>query len=92
MPRWPAKILRHPFRSLAPVALFALAPKCAVCVLAYAGVGALLGIRGSQLCGATGGPMDSWAASLALFGVSLGAVGWLAALRQRRSAKRSRAS
>jgi len=60
MPRWRAEFLRRPFRSLAPVALFALVPKCAVCVLAYAGVGAALGLGGPEICGGTLQPSFSF--------------------------------
>lgn len=37
---------------LVPAALFAVAPKCFLCVLAYAGLGAALGLGGPELCGA----------------------------------------
>jgi hypothetical protein len=76
MPRWLAEVLRRPFRSLAPVALLALLPKCAVCVLAYAGLGAALGLRAQRICGATAGPVAWWVPSLALFAVSLGFLGY----------------
>lgn len=39
-------------RWLFPAALFALAPKCLVCVLGYLGVGAALGLVGPEFCGA----------------------------------------
>jgi hypothetical protein len=78
MPRLPAEIRRHPFRSLGPVALLALAPKCAMCVLAYAGLGAVLGLRGAEICGAGAGPTGGWATALALCGAGLGIAGWLA--------------
>jgi hypothetical protein len=55
-------------RWLAPAALLALAPKCLVCVLAYAGLGAALGLGGPEICGASAGSPGSWAASLAWLG------------------------
>ena len=39
---------------LIPAALLALTPKCILCVLAYADIGAALGLGGTELCGATG--------------------------------------
>ena len=42
---------------LFPAALLALAPKCVLCVLAYAGLGALLGLSGPELCGGTADPV-----------------------------------
>lgn len=43
---------RSPFRWLAALAALALAPKCALCVLAYAGVGtAALGLSRVEMCG-----------------------------------------
>ncbi len=45
---------------LIPAALLALAPKCVLCVLAYAGLGAALGFGGPELCGATGDATISW--------------------------------
>ena len=58
-----------------PAALFALAPKCALCVLAYAGVGAALGLGGQEFCGA---PAKPWAWLLPVVGAALGAIGFLA--------------
>jgi hypothetical protein len=85
MSRWLAEILRRPLRPLASVALLILAPKCAVCVLAYAGIGAALGLRGQEICGAAVGSESPWASSLAVFGVALGIVGLLASLKRRRN-------
>ena len=45
-----SEILR---RWLLPAVLLAAAPKCVLCLLAYAGVGAALGLGGSEMCGAT---------------------------------------
>jgi hypothetical protein len=38
---------------LLPAALFAVAPKCLLCVIAYAGLGTALGLGGPELCGST---------------------------------------
>jgi len=81
MGKWPAKVLRLSLRSLAPAALVALAPKCVLCVLAYAGIAAALGVRSPEICGEAIGPWDRWAPSLAAFGVALGVVTLLAVLR-----------
>jgi hypothetical protein len=43
-------------RWLIPAALLAVAPKCLVCLAAYAGVAAALGLGGAELCGATTEP------------------------------------
>jgi hypothetical protein len=39
---------------LIPAALLTLAPKCVLCVLAYAGLAAALGLGGPEICGASG--------------------------------------
>jgi len=46
-------VLRRPLRWLSAVAIFAFVPKCFVCLAAYAGVGALLGVKlgGPEICG-----------------------------------------
>jgi hypothetical protein len=72
-----AKIVQRPHRWLAVVAFLALMPKCVLCVLAYAGIGAALGL-GAELCGAPGSVKDAWPWSLALPGIALGFVGCLA--------------
>jgi len=41
---------------LIPAALLAVVPKCMLCLLAYAGIGAALGLGGPELCGATTEP------------------------------------
>jgi len=45
---------------LIPAALLALTPKCLLCVLAYAGLGAALGLGGPEICGATSGTTGHW--------------------------------
>ncbi len=64
---------------LIPAALLALTPKCALCLLAYAGLGAALGLGGPELCGGAAS-VGSSGLPLAL-GVVLGAAGL--ALRRR---------
>ena len=70
---------------LLPAAL-AFAPKCLLCVLAYAGLGAALGLGGREWCGApAAGSSAVGATSLAWLGVAsiLGMVGFLANRRHR---------
>jgi hypothetical protein len=57
-----------------PAALLALAPKCLLCVLAYGGLGAAIGIGAPELCGAPAAAPASWAASLAWLGVAGGLI------------------
>jgi hypothetical protein len=70
-----------------PAALLALAPKCVLCVLAYAGLGAAIGLGGPELCGGSTGAPVTWATSLAWLGVAsgLGVFGLLASCRCVRS-------
>jgi hypothetical protein len=62
---------------LIPAALLALAPKCVLCVLAYAGLGAALGFGGPELCGVTGDATVSWVWLPAL-GAAVGIAGLFA--------------
>ena len=78
-----AKLLRHPFRLLGSAALLALAPKCGCCLLAYAGLGAALGLRVPEICGAAAGPPIARALLLAVSGVALGLAGRSALLGRR---------
>lgn len=75
---------RRAVRWLGAAALLALAPKCTLCVLAYAGLGAALGLGGPEICGAAG-PPDAWTTALAWLGAAAGlaALGLLATLRRR---------
>jgi hypothetical protein len=59
-------------RWLLPAAVFALAPKCLLCVLAYAGLGAAMGLGGPEICGASADSPVSWVSSLAWLGVAAG--------------------
>jgi len=71
MPPQRTEYPRRAVRWLWPTALLALAPKCLLCVLAYAGLGAALGLGGPEICGATTpGASVAWTSSLA----------WLAAV------------
>ncbi len=71
---------------LIPAALLALTPKCALCLLAYAGLGSLLGIGGPELCGEPNSAPGHWAL-LTVSGVILfGVVRILRRLRQRQRA------
>jgi hypothetical protein len=51
---WPAEFSRLLRGWVLPAAMLALAPKCVLCVLAYAGLGAAIGLGAPELCGATG--------------------------------------
>ena len=73
--------LRLP-RWLLPTALLALVPKCVLCVLAYAGIGAL-GWGGPELCGASPASDVDWARSVPLIAAVAGGAGWLMHRRRR---------
>ena len=57
---------------LIPTALLALAPKCVLCVLAYAGLGAALGLGGPEICGAPGDVTGQHAMWLVGAGAAIG--------------------
>lgn len=63
-----------------PVAVvLAAAPKCLLCLAAYAGVGALLGLKlaGPEICGATASPLSGpiiWISVVASIGGAMLAV------------------
>lgn len=68
-------------RWLVPAAAIALAPKCLLCIVAYAGLGSALGLGSAELCGAPAASSHAW---LILLGVSLlCSAGWLAFVRAR---------
>jgi hypothetical protein len=76
---------------LLPAALLALMPKCVVCVLAYFGAGAALGLSGPEWCRvAESGSAVSWVTALAWAGAAglLGALGLCASFRQKRESAR----
>jgi hypothetical protein len=76
MPPRSTEFCRRSVRWLLPATLLALTPKCLLCVLAYAGLGAALGLGGPEICGAPAGSPASWVSSLAWLGVA-GGVGTL---------------
>jgi hypothetical protein len=76
MPPRSTEFCRRTVRWLLPATLLALTPKCFLCVLAYAGLGAALGLGGPEICGASAGSPASWVSSLAGLGVA-GGVGTL---------------
>jgi len=92
MPSGRTEFVRRAVHWLVPAALLALTPKCLLCVLAYAGVGAALGLGGPEICGGSGGSPGARASSLALFGVAFGIAGLGAGLRRRRNQKTPEAS
>ena len=78
MLRQRAETLRRPWCGLAVGACLALVPKCLLCVLAYAGLGAALGLGGPELCGAAGDAAGHGTTWLFALGVVVGAAGLLA--------------
>ncbi len=60
-----------------PAAFLALAPKCALCLLAYAGLGTALGLGGPEICGATNDSSGHWTVWLPALGALAGAAGFL---------------
>jgi hypothetical protein len=75
--RWLAEKIRRPSRWLALGALAAFGPKCVVCVAAYVGIGAALGLGGSEICGAPANSSDAWMSWLLIPGIVLGFSGFL---------------
>lgn len=51
MPPRIANILRRPWRALVALTLLVVAPKCVLCLAAYIGLGAALGLGGPEFCG-----------------------------------------
>ena len=88
MPSRRIEFSRRAVRWLWPAALLALTPKCLLCVLAYAGLGAAFGLGGPEICGASAGWPASWASALAGLGIAigLGTFGFLVGCRRVRSA------
>ncbi len=77
MPRWLPDFRRRSALWLTASALLALTPKCLLCLLAYAGLGAALGLGGPEMCGAPATSTGSWTAALAPVGVTLAVLGFL---------------
>ncbi|MCX6955838.1 MAG: hypothetical protein NTV51_27150 [Verrucomicrobia bacterium] len=82
---------RRTVRWVVPAALLALAPKCLVCLLGYAGLGAALGLAGPELCGAPESSLTPSMVALGVAGTALGlGTGWtVVRLRHRRSSAAS---
>jgi len=73
---------RRVLRWLWPATLLALAPKCALCVLAYVGLGAAFGLGGPEVCGGAADSLAPWTSVLAWLGaggglVILGLLAWI---------------
>jgi hypothetical protein len=81
----PAESSRGAVRWLLPTALLAFAPKCLLCVAAYVGLGAWLGLGGPEICGAPAGSPMGWVSWLALAVAAAGFVVALAGHRSRRA-------
>jgi len=71
-----------------PAALLALAPKCLLCIAAYAGLGAALGFGGREICGARANSPASLTLSLVWIGLAggFGAFGFFVRCRHPKSA------
>lgn len=85
MPAPRAKFPRRAAQWLATTALIAIAPKCALCVVGYAGLGAVIGFSGPEICG---GSVDSHRAGaewLVALGGGLGLTGLITSFRCLRS-------
>lgn len=74
-------------RWLAPAAALAFAPKCALCVAAYLGLGTALGLGGPELCGVSASAGPGWWLSTFAAGLVATAVLLLWRLRQAHSAR-----
>jgi hypothetical protein len=64
----PAEWIRRVRAGLLPATVLVLAPKCALCLLAYAGLGTALGLGGPELCGGSGQVPGAVAPALSLLG------------------------
>ncbi|TSJ78049.1 hypothetical protein [Rariglobus hedericola] len=88
MPSRQPEVPRRAIHWLLPAALLALAPKCMLCVLAYAGAGAVLGLSGPEICGASTPVPIAYATLLAWLGATAGLAAFilLASRRDQRAA------
>lgn len=68
------EFLRRRGRWLTGAALLALVPKCLLCLAAYAGLGAALGLAGPELCGAVADSPSRWPEMLAVAGAALAMI------------------
>jgi hypothetical protein len=66
-----SELVYRALRWLCPAALLALAPKCLLCVLAYAGLGAAFKLGGREICGAPNESPLSWPAIVTWLGVAV---------------------
>jgi len=71
-----AEYFRCSRRWLVPAALLALTPKCFLCLAAYLGLGAALGLSRPEICSAASSGFGPWVWSLALGGLVLGPIGF----------------
>lgn len=78
-----ANSVRRGVRWLLPAALLALTPKCILCLLGYAGLGAAIGLGGPEFCGASPDTTGAWMSSLVLVCVVFGIVGIVAQFKRR---------
>lgn len=76
MRRWPRRAERGRGARgwLLPAALLTLVPKCVLCVLGYAGLGAALRLGGPELCGGASTSTLPWVLGLSALGGTLGLV------------------
>jgi hypothetical protein len=65
---------RRAVRWLLPTAALALVPKCLLCLAAYLGLGAALGVSGPEFCGAPRDTFPIWMGFVLAFGVFVSAV------------------
>src|SRR5690349_18598342 len=70
MPSPRIKLSRHAVRWLWPAAAAALIPKCALCVLGYAGLGTALGLGRPEICGAATGSSFAWVSAFVWIGLA----------------------
>jgi hypothetical protein len=80
--------LRRAARWLAAGAWVGLAPKCGLCVMAYLGAGAALGLKVPEFCGPPDHPAHGWSLGFLALATALGVVGFgrpaIRLLRRRR--------
>ena len=66
-----AERVRRAVRWLWPAAVLAIAPKCLLCVLGYAGLATALGLGGPEICGGSGGASSSCIVWVSAAGVTV---------------------
>jgi hypothetical protein len=84
------RVARHGVRwrhAVLPGVVFALAPKCVLCGLAYAGLGTVLGLTGAELCGGEITSAVHWSDWLMGGGIALGLVVSLERFQKSHSSK-----